>query len=1004
MAALSGGQINNLRANGHTARFYLSVSQPRTLLTAKVNNGSAARGDTAIIYDNGSGANYSDIAESQVVKVVTASRVEKIRLRSTTGTATSGTVTVAANSIVWADNQDFTVIEDYPLAVRPPRFTNSQFYKDWDLGFSGRENPTPVTICGPHRPFFMSGSSVTVNVDVTNSYAIANGASISSYAVVAIPSTGVTVNVTAGSGTINFTNTGQYWIRFQATDSNGKAQYSYRRYWVHSTDPTNSQYPFTDFEVRTLSGGWDRGGWSLAIQVNGTADTSIFPDEALICLWYTVDYAGSTDYIGGYTDHEQVLFCGYIRKGTVTANWNDSTVQFEATTIDGVMRDLGVASDVVLQAVTSPSDWYQYYTWLTTGRALHHYWRWHSTLFECTDVLGLMDNTTKRPSATFQKGDLYSQAMQVCSVNGIKANIVCHKNGQLYLIQDLQYLNSTARAAATVTAEITTADYHGDITIIDQPQIDMSIVFTNGFTYDGSTVSAVCAKAPGNVPASGKAIGSVPNQIFANQTGANEFAGRIWAAANSPYKEFRLNFNGIWAGVVDIIGDEWWQIDVASSGNKRGVSLTNQLMLARTVNNQIDAVNGYIATSATFEPESVGPDGISYTCPSAPSSTTNEPDSPTWNEPNSPVQVSDTRTVNDTALANFDGTYGMLVLSESSASTPDDDIVQVQLSNGAPGTFTGYESASDLVVSNMADQVDTDTALLSWHDTVTDTISSRLVQKGISLTLGTTVDIISNMSAFTQPYNKQAVLSTTIAVVASYGVTTNSNLPSYAYLTLNTGSLTVTASDTDNSAFSSNILALCPLSSTTALAIGIDNTPIDNIGMQTEIVTCSGGMITIQTGSRLTGLLCGATGIRNPMAQITTDKAILLYPDYNSIGIGEHELTAIVLEVSGTTVTPGTGLPLGLSIGAAGTGDYQYWEIVNFNDGATFGLVYGTLTATYFKTLSVSGTTVTLSPTTQIVSTTLGFLHGSIYYASGKVGLMLYDSGNNEAYYHRINI
>lgn len=634
MPALTSGELDLLRANYHRARFYLSISIPRVLLSAQVA-GSPAQGAQTFNYDNGTGTGFGDIEENQILRVVTATGTETVRVKSISGTQTSGSVTIAANSIVWEDNQDFDILEDYPLRPKPPRFTASGFFKDWNVVYPGG-GVKPVTIGGPHRPKFLSGGSAVFDVDLTDSYAVAQGATMTavSYSATVTPSAGVTVSLTNGVGTITVTNAGQYWVEFSGTDSNGKSQITKRRYFVHDPDPTDADYPYSDFEIQTLGGDWERGGWTLGIKVNGVADPDAFPEEALVCLWYTVDYDGTEQYIG---QPDGILFCGYIRKGTVVANWETSDVQFEAQTIEALLRNISMR-DVVLEATGSPVEWYQYDGTLTTGRALRHYWGEHSTLFECADVIGLVDDTTRRAVANFNKGDLYSQAESVSREYGIVAHAVCNKAGQMHLVRDLQYRSDADRAAAAVTCELLKQDRHGDITLIDRPTKSAAMCFGQGFIFDGTftggipNVSVVCSKAPGDVPEDqGVAFIDKPNQIVAGQAGLNSLTGREMAVANNVEPEARVNFDGIWAGVLDIIGDEWFQMDMAAADNSRGTSWTNKLLVCRTVNNRVDPVNGYIASDAALEPEAEGPPGVTDTCPGFPASI--EPDGPDWTPP-----------------------------------------------------------------------------------------------------------------------------------------------------------------------------------------------------------------------------------------------------------------------------------------------------------------------------------------------------------------------------------
>lgn len=627
MPALNGTELNLLGADGHKTRFFLSISNPRSLLAGQVN-GTLSRGATSIPYDNGLGSGHADIAAGHTFKIQTAWGPEIVRIDSITGNQASGTVTIKANSIVSGDNNSFEALEDFPLLPKPPRFTSSIFYKDWNVTYTDENlKPPPVIITGPHRAKFLSGGSAVFAVDLTNSYAIAQGASMvaGSYSASVVPSSGATVSLTNGVGTITFTAAGQYWVTFSGTDSNGKTQITRRRYFVHDLDPDSADYPYTDFEIPTLQGDYERGGWVLGINVNGVADAASIPDEAFITLWCTVDYGGTEQYIG---QPDGILFSGYIRKGSITANWEYGSVSFEAQTIEGVLRNIGMQT-IPLQATRSPAEWYEYAHWLTNGRGLHHYWLHHSNLFEIADVFGLMDNTWGRAGMTFQKGDMYSQALNVIRDHGINAHIVSNKAGQIYVHQNVQLLNDSDRAAKPVIAALDKTYRQGTLTILENSPETAATVYASGIAYDGETAGAFCAKSPGDVPErSGAQFVDKPNQTANSQTQMNELAGRIDAQQNNPYPEVRVDFDGIWAGVLDVTEQEWYTISVASEDTPRGIVWADKKIVCRQVTNQVDPVNGYIASQTVFETEAEGPPGVLVNCIGLPDKP--DPPAPAW--------------------------------------------------------------------------------------------------------------------------------------------------------------------------------------------------------------------------------------------------------------------------------------------------------------------------------------------------------------------------------------
>jgi hypothetical protein len=494
---------------------------------------------------------------------------------------------------------------------------------------------------------YNSGSEMTLAseafaIDLSQSYPVANGATITGYSASIIPTAGVTLafNTSTGLGTATITKPDQYWLEHSCTDSNSQSQTTRRRLILHDPDPASADYPYTDFKVTALSGDWERGGWVLNIEVNGTADTTQFPENGLVMLWFETWYGDTKEYIGGITGATQMLFVGYIRKGTVTANWDRGSVSFEAATVEAALRE-HYMRNVPLQATASPGEWYEYANWLTPGRAAHHLWRWHSDLHEIADVFGLTANSLRRKYCDFPKGNLYSQADTLLRQQSIAAHVVSNKAGQIYVVQDIQLLDDTARAARTVVAEITKADRYDDITIVEQDET-VAFVRVEGLYFDGLAITPYCAKAPGDAPEErGPNDLAITQQVLADQNHANNLAGRHQAVANNKYPEARVKFAGIYAGVLDIAGpfdgsndgQEWWQMDLAAGDTTRGIVWTNKKLVCRTVNNQIDPANGMIRSEAVFEPEADGSPGVADDyCQSTPPTPT-QAAAPHWDGP-----------------------------------------------------------------------------------------------------------------------------------------------------------------------------------------------------------------------------------------------------------------------------------------------------------------------------------------------------------------------------------
>jgi hypothetical protein len=631
MPVISAGDLSLIRTTQNRTKLCLSVSRPRTLLTALVDNGAIGRGATSIPYDGGDGTGFADIVAGQLLKVETATGTKLVRIRSITGDQASGTLVVAANSIFWADNLALTALDDFPLFPLTPRFdSGGAFYKDWDLAYSDQNSqPPPVCIAGPHRVGFLSSGAITFRVDLTDSYPMAEGATIESYDLSVTPSAGVTITpVDTGVYDVELTTATQHWAVAGCTDSNGKSQTTRRRLIGHDPDPADADYPDADLGITTLSGDWNRAGWNMNITVHGAASPADYPEEALVILWAEAWYGATKKYIGGPAGGQNILFAGYIQRDTVVADWVQGAVTFEATTIEGLLREIPMYN-ISLAAVRSPAAWYEYALWLTPGRAIHHLWRWHSTVLEIADVFGLTGSSLRRKYAEIQNSNLYNMAEEMAV--SLAAHLVSNKQGQIHLVQDAQLLDDLDRPGLATVATLGETDYR-QLTIVEQDD-RAGTAFLSGLFFDGGAVSAYCAKAPGDVLGfRGPGQVTVERQVLASQVHANNLVGRHLAVANNPYPEVRLDdLAGLWLGALDILGNEWWAIDVAAADTTRSVNWSGKKIIPRSIDLRATSSGDYLATNLGCEPEAEGPPGIETACLEglpADSETSNDP--PTW--------------------------------------------------------------------------------------------------------------------------------------------------------------------------------------------------------------------------------------------------------------------------------------------------------------------------------------------------------------------------------------
>jgi hypothetical protein len=611
MTIIGAADLERLR-NTHPHKIvpYLSVFKPEQLYCGTVTS-SPAMGARQITVVNVSGSLAAvDAALPDLTVYVGTScgdySKSKRRLRSRSGQV----LTLDENSVDWANGDVITVMLSYDLwSVFPYIDPDTKvFYKDYNIAYTDEnEFMNPVAIMGPHQAKFLDGPTVVFNLVASDSYPVADSASITTYA---WTTTGGSIaNAADPTTTITFDTPGQYIITLTVTDSNANTQATRRVYFVHQRTGANA--PYLDFEFdRSPEGSWDNGGWSCGVSIRGDADQSEFPDNTLCVLWAETFWSGEEHYI---VDGYNIIMVGYIRSENVIKELDAGSVTFDIVTIHELLKNARCFS-VSLEYDASPDTWWKMDD-LTIGRAVHHVWRWHSTLFYVTDVyLPILTSNTEllRAVDDFEGNDLYSMVDNFTYQHSIFAHVVCNKYGQVYVEQDLAMLDEADRAAATVAVTLADRDRRGptDLDYGRQTPEDVSHAIVSGTYFDGSQAYVIIAQAPGYLPSPwGEDEVSFERLVLGSQAYANMIAGRVIAVANGWIEEVGVPMAGNWLPALDIVPQNWVQLNVQAADTKRGIALEGNFHL-RGITSDIEVRGGTCFVDLSLVPEEFGPDGV----------------------------------------------------------------------------------------------------------------------------------------------------------------------------------------------------------------------------------------------------------------------------------------------------------------------------------------------------------------------------------------------------------
>jgi hypothetical protein len=764
-------------------------------------------------------------------------------------------------------------------------------------------------------------TDATFTLDATPSYAIANGAAISTYAWTCVKNGGGTVGITianaaAASTTITIENAGQYWLRLIVTDDNGKTQSTYRAIFVYDDDNP----PYKDFAVQSLTGDWNTNGYRGTLNITGADTLADIPDRTLCLIWYENVFDATEGYVDLWdVNADNIIVEGYIRQDTDTDTFSDGTgsASFEFTTPDAVLDSIWELGSVSLNARATVAKWWHYASWMTTGRAIHHLIKYQSYgVLQLWDVYGLTDDSRGVLNTDFTEQSLLQQANSLAYGRGIYAKMMCNRLGQLYLVKDSQILNMAGRAALDTVMTILEADISGIVTLVRQPEETTAFAELNGFSFNGTTSTPFISVLPGYRESSvtyilpelrGGGSLSVGNQILSSQTDSNERIGRVLAQANNNPRELRFTTPSNYIGAFDIIPSiGWYSWGISDADLKRNTELFERLLICRNIAYTFDHAAGIISTSVVFEPEASGPDGVQgnyplgYPTPALPT--------PGWIPPNicttltlgTPVTF-ETGSTNYTAIAALSSTDFIVCYSDfGNGSIGTACIIQVSGTTVTAGTPVTFATGSTLYIS--VAMLSTTKVIVTYRD---NGVGPNYGQACILDISGTTITpgAAATFSAVSQFGSTGVITLTSIKALVTYSTSTQAEgcvldvsgstiTPNTAVVIDNTGVFVSTAVEMLDS-------------STAICVIGDGGTKLfaKILSSITTTFTVEGGGINIDAVGTF-----DSRGF-NYVKLVEANKLIVVYQTGNAYSAPEeYRIKAVVLTISGTTITAGTSV------------------------------------------------------------------------------------------------
>lgn len=540
---LSNSNLELLRTRPFQTKLDLFVFSPRVVMKALVNNPNANKGDRVIPFDTVSTGSYASIEAGMTLLVGNTDGGSDVgRIRIVTGSSSQLVVSENSN-IKWRDNQNLTVLRYWDLWPIFPRIisdpSNSEnviFYKDYDIAYSNQNfNLGTFVNAGSHRPVFMENGTGTVYYSSTGTLNLLGNSISYNWAFEGGNPTGST---SAHPGFVYYSGTGDYVTRLIVTDQiTGQQDRTYRYVSVRRKIGEGGVTPIVRWEMSTLSGSRDEGGYTVEFTVYDPVDI----DENCLIMLKAEDWYGNTKTSlgGNNVNAEDVFFVGYIDAGSIRFNAVHNYLTFTATSVTGIMKKM-TGFSVSVESKENPSAWYELRD-MDARRAIYHYLRWHSTVLSTTDF---SFNGTDYPIQYFDVDrtsvfDAVDNLMKSAYLGRLSSD----RQGKLWAeVDPLGYSNPTGSFVPVMT--VSKRDWMNEPTIEERIYDESSYVELGGIAYSGAitgSFSALLSGAPGVAPSYHGSVEKISGLALESQTHLNQLSGNLWANKNQRFPRITMS-------------------------------------------------------------------------------------------------------------------------------------------------------------------------------------------------------------------------------------------------------------------------------------------------------------------------------------------------------------------------------------------------------------------------------------------------------------------------------
>ncbi len=594
--AATSPELALYRTPGKNSRFYAAIrGVPRTIYTARVNQSITAWDNlVSVVFDGGSGTLANVLADMTMYIGTTAGArdVGFVRIR---GTDATHFYFGQVSDVKIMDNHYLTVVDEYRLLQRHILVSSDIVLMDSAIAYTDQHKyPDPTPIMGPDRVVKMTGASIAVTYDFSQSYVI-DGSGIGTK-VTACPTALSVTNSTTNTPTVTFDSAGWHAVYLTITAANGKVFRGVRYVYVYNDENMPPRV-----KVGSISGNVNDGGWSFELEMYRNADLSEIYEGAKVIL-FSEDYWGDEqEDIGVVPGSEKIEAVGWIASPeSNNINPERGAVRFSVQGPAFWMRKVSAYAAGVNFKISDPTQWSEFKN-LTVDKGVWHFAHWRSTLTRICDFFPSGD-TKYAPEVSSLAEDLWSQLQEMTALK-LLARPGFNALGQLFIQVHPNLIPSADRSFATVL-DIQRSDYIGQldfdrVTVPEVSQVNMS-----GLAVDaGGNGLAYFAVAPGHTFNHYGIPQIIDKLLTESQTDIVEKASLYLPWRNNPFPSIPILLKAN-IRLIDLFPNQKCTITIDAADNVRGIAYSGGLLpLLITVN--FDDTTGRATREVDFEGQTV---------------------------------------------------------------------------------------------------------------------------------------------------------------------------------------------------------------------------------------------------------------------------------------------------------------------------------------------------------------------------------------------------------------